>query len=224
MHLSAQEVPSFFLLFNNGLDAKLWKDALRQPNTPIRPFDYYPVDENYDTASQARSNKLTSESNHGLVSPASQSPSTKNPKRAQHVPLDIVLVVSMYRNMDGYKLRVLKSSLRFVLSYLGPYDRLAIVTFGAPTGCAVHTDLTYGPSSKQHGTAKKWDEVLSSLRPSPQDNLRGDLIEATNLALDILTQRSERKNPLASVLIISDSNIIESESPDMATARAEGMK
>lgn len=126
--------------------------------------------------------------------------------------------------MDGYKLRVLKSALRFVLSYLGPYDRLAIVTFGAPTGCAVHTGLTYGSSSRQPGVAKKWEEALFSLRPSPQDNLRGDMIEATNLALDILTQRSGKRNPLSSILIISDSNITESESPDLAITRAESMK
>lgn len=222
LRLSAPDVPSFYLLFNNHSDMHVWKDAvvdLVHPEVIEKSAEHFmePIIDDYKgtDAQQPASYTKSRSSGSGITEFKSLQNANFNQPSA-HVPLDIVIVASMYQSMHGIKLTVLKDTLRFVLSNLGPYDRLSIVTFGAASGPVVHTEL-------MHCSWSGWDERINSLRPATAKNMRGDMVEGTNTAMDLLMSRTFR-NPLAAVLLISDSHLPEPEDVDYVISRAEAAK
>ncbi|KAI5300845.1 hypothetical protein KEM55_004514 [Ascosphaera atra] len=224
LHLSAPDVPSFYLLFHSQSDMHVWKNALIDLTNPqiitrtTQQFMDSIIDEGY-RASDPRLELPPSLAVKRLSNTSSHKRASTNADSLPahvHVPLDIVIVVSMYQSMHGIKLTVLKDTLRFMLANFGEHDRLSIVTFGSAAGPVVHTELR-----KRDWLG--WEDDISALRPAAQKNLRGDLLDATNIAIDLLMSRTFR-NPLTQIFLISDSNLPEPESIDFVVSRAEASK
>jgi Mg-chelatase subunit ChlD len=133
-----------------------------------------------------------------------------------HVPLDLVVVVPVSSSMQGLKIRLLQDALRFLVQNLGARDRMGLVTFGSSGGGVPLVGMT----SK---TWSGWNKVLDSIRPVGQKSLRADVVEGANVAMDLLMQRKSN-NPIASILLISDSSTSESDSVDFVVSRAEAAK
>ncbi|KAI5283152.1 hypothetical protein KEM54_002355, partial [Ascosphaera aggregata] len=219
--LSAPDIPSFYLLFNNHNDLHIWKYELIKLVHPqvIEPsLDHFmePLIDDYKEVEMQQG--ITSLYPESILSGAGATdlrslPSANYNQPLPHVPIDIVAVISMYQSMHGIKLRVLKDTLRFMLSNLGPQDRLSVVTFGAPSGPNIHTELRRSDWSD-------WDERINSLKPAAEKNVRGDMVEGTNSALDLLMKRTSR-NPLSSIMLISDSHLSEPEDVDFVISKAD---
>ena len=83
-----------------------------------------------------------------------------------HTPLDLILVISVppahsLPSTTALKLRVIKTSLDFVIASLGPRDRLSIVTFEVGAGGAVRKTpfLSLGRAQSRTRLAKFVDEI-----------------------------------------------------------------
>ena len=133
-----------------------------------------------------------------------------------HVPLDIVVVIPVSSSMQGLKVNVLRDSLRFLVSNLGEKDRMGLVTFGSGSGGVPLVGMT----SK---TWSGWSKILESIRPVGHKNMRADVVDGANVAMDLLMQRKST-NPLSSILLISDSATSDAESVDFVVSRAEAAK
>lgn len=138
------------------------------------------------------------------------------PPRSVHIPLDIVVVIPVSSSMQGLKINLLKDALKFLVQNLGDRDRLGLVTFGSSGGGVPLTGLaTKGWSG--------WNKAIGSIRPVGQKSLRSDVVEGANVAMDLLMQRKS-SNPVASILLISDSSTSEVEVVDFVVSRAEAAK
>jgi len=133
-----------------------------------------------------------------------------------HVPIDVVVVVPISASMHGLKITLLRDMLRFLVSSSGDSDRIGVVAFGSDTGAIPLTGL----ETKEW---PDWEKVADSIRAIGQKSPRADLVEGTNAAMDMLMARRVM-NPLASIMIINDSSISESESIDFVVSRAEAAK
>lgn len=133
-----------------------------------------------------------------------------------HVPLDLVVVVPVSSSMQGLKIALLKDTLQFLVANLGPRDRMGVVTFGSGGGGVSLVGMT---TKAWNG----WSQVLESIKPLGQKNLRADVVEGANVAMDLLMQRKST-NALSSILLISDSSASEQEIVDFVISRAEAAK
>jgi len=133
-----------------------------------------------------------------------------------HVPLDIVVVIPVTSSMQGLKITLLRDALRFLVSNLGDRDRMGLVTFGSNAGGMPMVGMT----SKTWGG---WAKILDSIKPVGTKSLRADVVEGANVAMDLLMQRRSA-NPLAAILLISDSATSDPESVDFVVQRAEAAK
>ena len=68
-----------------------------------------------------------------------------------------------------------------------------------------------------------WSKILASIRPVGGRSLRADVVEGANVAMDLLMQRKSN-NPIATILLISDSSTSDGESVDFVVSRAEAAK
>lgn len=135
---------------------------------------------------------------------------------AVHVPLDIVVVIPVSSSMQGLKITLLRDSLKFLVQNLGSRDRMGLVTFGSSGGGVPLVGMTTK-------TWAGWTKVLNSIRPVGQKSLRADVVEGANVAMDLLMQRRSN-NPVATILLISDSSTSDGESVDFVVSRAEAAK
>ncbi|KAK5258068.1 hypothetical protein LTR40_008643 [Exophiala xenobiotica] len=133
-----------------------------------------------------------------------------------HVPIDVVVVIPVSSSMQGLKISLLKDSLRFLVANLGERDRMGLVTFGSSGGGVPVVGMTTK-------TWPGWNKVLNSIRPVGQKSLRADVVEGANVAMDLLMQR-KAANPISTILLISDSSSIDSDSVDFVVQRAEAAK
>lgn len=133
-----------------------------------------------------------------------------------HVPLDIVVVIPVSSSMQGLKITLLRDALKFLVQNLGERDRMGLVTFGSSGGGVPLVGMTTK-------TWKGWTKVLNSIRPVGQKSLRADVVEGANVAMDLLMQR-KANNPIATILLISDSSTSDAESVDFVVSRAEAAK
>jgi hypothetical protein len=118
--------------------------------------------------------------------------------------------------MQGLKINLLRDALKFLVNNLGEKDRLGLVTFGSSGGGVPLTALTTKSWSG-------WPKIIKSIRPVGQKSLRADVVEGANVAMDLLMQRKQN-NPLASILLISDSSTSETDIVDFVVSRAEAAK
>jgi hypothetical protein len=118
--------------------------------------------------------------------------------------------------MQGLKITLLRDALRFLVQNLGERDRMGLVTFGSSGGGVPVISMT---TKSWNG----WTEVFNSIRPVGQKSLRADVVEGANVAMDLLMQR-KNQNPIASILLISDSSTSDADSVDFVVSRAEAAK
>ncbi|KAH9067566.1 Pleckstrin homology domain-containing protein [Lactarius vividus] len=155
-----------------------------------------------------------------------------------HPPLDLILVVSLptvhaLPSTAALKLRVIKTSLDFILASLGPRDRLSFVTFEVGVGGAVRKTpfLSPGRTQSRARLGKFIDEI--GFRPEEGQTfedefvVRGskeektDVVTAVNHGLDVVLQRKSR-NPVAGMVLVSDAaDSTRRAQMDLVLARAE---
>ena len=230
--LSVSELPAFYLQYRNRALLEKWKAALlrisnAQALSPTRPGDYDLDSPDEDEYKMGRNQRLSSaNSSHGASKSYATAPTEySNPRiptygaqipQAPHVPLDIIVVIPVSSSMQGLKITLLRDALRFLVANLGDKDRMGLVTFGSSTGGMAVVGMT--------GKAwNGWPKTLDSIRPVGQKSLRADVVDGANVAMDLLMQR-KFANPLASILLISDSSTSDPESVDFVVQRAEAAK
>jgi Mg-chelatase subunit ChlD len=226
------ELPSFHLQFQNRDQLELWKSALldiNNPNPPmtLRSADYDLENSGTDDEDYDRKLRLSSAvSSYGAgksyntaateYSLRTEPFDVRLPGRSLHVPLDIVVVIPVSSSMQGLKISLLRDSLRFLVMNLGERDRMGLVTFGSSGGGVPLVGMT-------SRTWDGWSKILDSIKPVGQKALRADVVEGANVAMDLLMQRKSA-NPVASILLISDSSTSDPEGVDFVIQRAEAAK
>lgn len=229
LSLSVAELPSFHLKFENRNQLKLWQQALLDLNavegSPVRSPDYdlsETEEEDWQRVSNPKRVSSLNSSSYGGAKSATTAPTEYTNGRgvrlppAVHVPVDIVVVVPISSSMQGVKISLVRDALKFMVSNLGERDRMGLVTFGSSNGAAALVGMTTK-------TWNGWAGVLSSIRPVGQKSHRADVVEGANVAMDLLMQRKSN-NPIATILLISDSSTSDPESVDFVVSRAEAAK
>ncbi|KAF2144121.1 uncharacterized protein K452DRAFT_223607 [Aplosporella prunicola CBS 121167] len=229
--LSVAELPAFHLQFRDLKQLEVWRRALHEIHTePAMRMQEYEQDtsgtdeEDYRMSKNGR--RVSSvNSSYGAARSTVTAPTeysrheSTEPRMSpslDHVPVDIVVVVPVSSSMQGLKISLLRDTLRFLVSHLGPRDRMGLVSFGSSGGGVPLVGMT---TKNWNG----WNKVLDSIRPVGQKSLRADVVEGANVAMDLLMQRRSA-NPLASILLISDSSTSDVDSVDFVVSRAEAAK
>jgi hypothetical protein len=230
LSLSVAELPSFHLRFDNRNQLKLWQQALLDLNavegSPIRSPDYdlsETEEEDWQRLSNQKRVSSVNSSSYGNARSATTAPTeyttaTRHMRlpAAVHVPVDIVVVIPISSSMQGVKISLVRDALKFMVQNLGDRDRMGLVTFGSSGGAAPLVGMTTK-------TWNGWSNILASVRPVGQKSHRADVVEGANIAMDLLMQRKSN-NPVASILLISDSSTSDAESVDFVVSRAEAAK
>ncbi|KAG0530502.1 hypothetical protein BDA96_05G192100 [Sorghum bicolor] len=139
---------------------------------------------------------------------------TDTSSTAERSGLDLVAVLDVSGSMGfngNWKLEKLKTAMKFVISKLGPLDRLSIVSFSDSA-----TRLCELRSMTDAGKAKLTDIVDTRLEADASTNMHAGLVTA----LEVLDGRRLKSGRVASVLFMSDGKP-EGHHPD-ATALSIG--
>ncbi|KAL9134838.1 MAG: hypothetical protein Q9175_003973 [Cornicularia normoerica] len=233
LSLSVQDLQQFHLQFQTRTQVEYWKRSLLDLNNnhPRQSNEYEPEnsgtdDDDYRTTKTKRASSVNSSyggpksvntapteyTTSGMGRPIQE---TRLPLSI-HVPLDIVVVIPVSSSMQGLKITLLRDALKFLVQNLGERDRMGLVTFGSSGGGVPLVGMT----TKAWGG---WTKILNSIRPVGQKSLRADVVEGANVAMDLLMQR-KANNPIATILLISDSSTSDAESVDFVVSRAEAAK
>lgn len=235
LSLSVQDLQQFHLQFQNRTQVDQWKRSLLDLNAiemPASNPEYEQEnsgtdDDDYRTNKTKRvssvnssyggpksvntaATEYTAASGMGRTHHEAQMPASV------HVPLDIVVVIPVSSSMQGLKITLLRDALKFLVQNLGERDRMGLVTFGSSGGGVPLVGMT---TKAWNG----WTRILNSIRPVGQKSLRADVVEGANVAMDLLMQR-KANNPIATILLISDSSTSDTESVDFVVSRAEAAK
>ncbi|KAL8725620.1 MAG: hypothetical protein Q9181_006349 [Wetmoreana brouardii] len=240
LSLSVQDLQQFHLLFQTRNQVEQWKRALSDLDA-TEPPPRSAVDYEQDTQSTdeddyrlLKTKRVSSvNSSYGAEKSVATAPTeytasqhtTNGPGVAMqntrlpasvHVPLDLVVVIPVSSSMQGLKITLLRDALKFLVQNLGERDRMGLVTFGSSGGGVPLVGMT---TKAWTG----WTKILNSIRPVGQKSLRADVVEGANVAMDLLMQR-KASNPIATILLISDSSTSDAESVDFVVSRAEAAK
>ena len=228
LSLAVQELPQFHLQFHSKGQQEQWRRAFLNLNAPqvSQPAEPEPDnsgtdDDEYRTVSQ-RNRHSSMNSSWGAGRSINTAPteySNHGDARLSavvHIPLDLVVVIPVSSSMQGLKIGLLRDALRFLVQNLGARDRMGLVTFGSSGGGVPLVGMTTK-------TWSGWNKVIQSIRPVGQKSLRADVVEGANVAMDLLMQRRSN-NPIASILLISDSSTSDGDSVDFVVSRAEAAK
>jgi Mg-chelatase subunit ChlD len=205
---------------------------VHNPEPPLRsPQDYEPDysgpdEDDYAKAAKTGQRVSSFNSSQGVsrsvrTAPTDSAPSVRTGHDPYippsiHVPVDLVVVVPISSSMQGLKISLLRDTLRFLVQNLGERDRMGLVTFGSSGGGVPLVGMTTKAWSG-------WNKILASIRPVGQKSLRADVVEGTNVAMDLLMQR-KAANPVSTILLISDSSTSDVENVDFVVQRAEAAK
>ena len=236
LSLSVQDLQQFHLRFQTRSQVDQWKRSLLDLNSPaaqLRQSNEYEPDnsgtdeDDYRTMKTKRASSVNS--SYGGPKSVNTAPTeyTTNSGMGRpmqdvrmptsiHVPLDIVVVIPVSSSMQGLKITLLRDALKFLVQSLGERDRMGLVTFGSSGGGVPLVGMT---TKAWNG----WTRILNSIRPVGQKSLRADVVEGANVAMDLLMQR-KANNPIATILLISDSSTSDAESVDFVVSRAEAAK
>ena len=230
-----QDLQQFHLQFQSRSQVEQWKRALNDLNA-VEPQRQSPAEydqensgtdeDDYRTMKTKRQSSVNSSYGGGKsinTAPTEYTASgrgmavqdTRIPASV-HVPLDIVIVIPVSSSMQGLKITLLRDALKFMVQNLGERDRMGLVTFGSSGGGVPLVGMT---TKAWTG----WTKILNSIRPVGQKSLRADVVEGANVAMDLLMQR-KANNPVATILLISDSSTSDAESVDFVVSRAEAAK
>ncbi|KIR82408.1 zinc finger family protein [Cryptococcus gattii EJB2] len=150
-----------------------------------------------------------------------------------HTPMDLVLVLSLPAFTSGQsiplKVKLMRSSLEFLLALLGPKDRISLVS----CGMGVNGTLRKTPflSTTRYESRKRLEAFAEILGAGKLENdefevLAGgdeklDVVTAMNVGLDVVLQR-KAKNPISSMVIVSDTiDVIKRAQMDLVAARLD---
>ncbi|TKY70000.1 sll0103 protein [Spatholobus suberectus] len=119
----------------------------------------------------------------------------KPPRRA---PIDLVAVLDVGAAMSGHKLRLMKNSMRQLISSLRPTDRLSIVAFSAGSKRLLPLRRMTGGGQR---SARRIVDALAAI----DQNREGAPVknDAVKKAAKVLEDRRE-KNAVASIIVLSD--------------------
>ena len=232
LSLAVQELPQFHLQFGSRAQQEQWRRAFLMLNAPQvvqsteAEQDLSGTDEEDYRHAQKSGRRVSSvNSSWGPSRSVNTAPTEySSPMMGErnsvpesiHVPIDVVVVVPVSSSMAGLKITLLRDALRFLVHNLGPRDRMGLVTFGSSGGGVPLVGMTTK-------TWPGWNKILNSIRPVGQKSLRADVVEGANVAMDLLMQRKSN-NPIATILLISDSSTSDGESVDFVVSRAEAAK
>ena len=231
LHLSVTELPAFHLQFHDSEQLDTWRKALLDLARPepqsltYAEYDHAASEEDdynyrrvkressihssYGSRSQGTAPTEYTNSRYGAQDWRLGAPSL-------HVPVDIVVVVPVTPSMQGLKVNVLRDSLRFMVANLGARDRMGLVTFGSGSGATALVGMT---TKSWNG----WAKAIDSIRPVGVKNIRADVVDGANVAIDLLMQRRS-SSQLSHVVLISDSSTSDHDSVDFVVSRAEAAK
>ncbi|KAL9115033.1 MAG: hypothetical protein Q9187_007379, partial [Circinaria calcarea] len=233
LSLAVQELSQFHLLFQSRTTLDQWRRALLDLNGVAGPArgpeyeqDYSGTDEeDYRTMKTKRVSSVNSSWGAGRSNNTAPTEYTSSARggvsdprmpASVHVPLDLVVVIPVSSSMQGLKITLLRDALKFLVQNLGERDRMGLVTFGSSGGGVPLVGMTTK-------TWSGWGKILNSIRPVGLKSLRADVVEGANVAMDLLMQRKSN-NPIATILLISDSSTSDGESVDFVVSRAEAAK
>lgn len=228
LHLTVTELPAFHLHFRDTEQLDIWRGALynlMRPEPRFPDFDHTALEE--DEYNSKRMKRVSSiQSSYGSRSQGTAPTEYTNSRYGAqdwslgspslHIPVDIVVVVPVTPSMQGLKVNVLRDSLRFMVANLGARDRMGLVTFGSGSGAAALVGMT-------NKTWSGWANAIDSIRPIGVKNLRADVVDGANVAIDLLMQR-RAPSQLSHVVLISDSSTSDHDSVDFVVSRAEAAK
>ena len=234
LSLSVQDLQQFHLQFQSQNQVDQWKRALLDLNSlePPRQSNDYDQDNSGTDEEDRTTNKTKRQSSVNSSYGAGKSVNTAPTEyttsgkgmgmqdaqmpTSMHVPLDIVVVIPVSSSMQGLKITLLRDALKFLVQNLGERDRMGLVTFGSSGGGVPLVGMT---TKVWTG----WTKILNSIRPVGPKSLRADVVEGANVAMDLLMQR-KANNPIATIMLISDSSTSDAESVDFVVSRAEAAK
>lgn len=128
------------------------------------------------------------------------------------LPVDTVILVPLSGSPHGSKFPSIRATLLALLAQAQLFDRVAIVPYGGGT-----QQYVYGLAS---GTWRPWTQVVESLNPTARAGSKTDLLCGLTTAFSVLSDRKTR-NPLSSILVISDSLVeMTDSSVEVVAARA----
>ncbi|KAJ3491646.1 hypothetical protein NLI96_g560 [Meripilus lineatus] len=174
-----------------------------------------------------------------LVTPHLSSGPSNSLAPLPHPPMDLIVVVSVpgpnaTPSTAALKLRVIKTSLDFIVAGLGGKDRLSLVTFEVGVGGKVRKTpfLSVGNAFSRGRLNKFVDEIGGRggvvgaegedefvVRQAGED--KTDVVTAVNHGLDVVLQRKSR-NPVSGMVLVSDaSDTTRRAQMDLVLARAE---
>lgn len=194
---------------------------------------------------QIYNNKLTTlgeddelssyESSTNLVSPYTSSGPSNSLTPLPHPPVDLILIISLpppsaVPSTAQLKIRVIKTTLDFLVASLAKKDRLSLVTFEVGNAGRVRKTpfLNLGKAQSRQRLDKFIDELGLRLEENQDEFLvRGskdektDVVTAVNHGLDVVLQRKAR-NPISGMILVSDaSDSTRRAQMDLVLARAE---
>lgn len=229
-----QDLQQFHLQFQSRGQVEQWKRTLHDLNNTEPPRQSHEYDQensgtdedDYRTNKPKRVSSVNSSYGAGKSVNTAATEYTASARgggtqdtrlpASVHVPLDIVVVIPVSSSMQGLKITLLRDALKFLVQNLGEKDRMGLVTFGSSGGGVPLVGMT---TKAWNG----WTKILNSIRPVGQKSLRADVVEGANVAMDLLMQR-KANNPIATILLISDSSTSDAESVDFVVSRAEAAK
>ncbi|KAH8103878.1 Pleckstrin homology domain-containing protein [Cristinia sonorae] len=172
-----------------------------------------------------------------LVAPHMSAGPSNSLQPLPHPPLDLILVMSVpgptaIQSTAALKVRVIRTSLDFIIASMSPKDRLSLVTFEVGVGGKVRKTpfLCVGNPMSRARLRKFVDEIGRRddgspfedefLTRSSQDE-KTDVVTAVNHGLDVVLQRKSR-NPLSGMILVSDAaDTTRRAQMDLVLARAE---
>jgi Mg-chelatase subunit ChlD len=232
LNLSVPELPQFYLQFDSLTQLKLWEQALidlqaaeespMQMQSPDYERDLETEEEDWRRL-QSNGKRVSSVNSSSYAGRSTTTAPTEYTNHrsirlpaAIHVPVDIVVVVPISSSMQGVKITLVRDALNYMVQNLGERDRMGLVTFGSSGGGVPLVGMTTK-------TWSGWQNILSQIKPVGQKLHRADVVEGANVAMDLLMQR-KANNPVATILLISDSSTSDPESVDFVVSRAEAAK
>ncbi|KAK9474542.1 uncharacterized protein V1510DRAFT_428364 [Dipodascopsis tothii] len=201
LHMTSTDSPRYYIQFRDQFERERWRFAFANPGQRDIP-----------TSAALRAVSVDGRTAVPLQPTAASALAPALPPAGRagvdHHELDIVLAVPVTSSMHGLKMSLVQDAVLFLVSMLGPRDRLGIVAYSGRPGHGGALPSGDGATLRP-ATWDGWKNLIAGLQPlaaaadaGPADP--ADPLTGAALALDVLGSRRER-SPVASVLVISDS-------------------
>lgn len=209
LSLSSVDLPHLCIAFATGTQLNVWLRALltiiseKSPG-PLQNSSPSAADFDRCTGSVPPSNthwhphRWSSKASRTSSSTMNSDLSTLSQQSAamfvrHHSPSDLVIVLPLCPGMQAIKLKVLKETLRFVVSSLGQHGKLCVMTYG--------NEEPQPHSYLESRSWMGWNHLIESL--TAPGSTASNILDVTMEAVQCLSTRTTADN-LASVLLIGD--------------------